>query len=101
MRIDNFYKIEEDKYFSKCKKCIKEENKEKKEIKKEYDKKRYLEKKKKKKNEKIICMRCNKYYVNVKNNELYWCFHCLEKYENELNQKIKVEIIDKTIKKVD
>jgi hypothetical protein len=93
----NFYEIDSGRYFSICKKCVKKNNDLKKEKKKEYDKKRYL---KKKKEERDICMRCDKYYANVKNNELLWCFHCLEKYEKELDIKLKIEIINKTIKKV-
>jgi len=98
--IDNFYK-KYDGYSSACKKCIKEKNIINKDIKKEYDRKRYLKKKKEKQLEDIVCMRCDLFYANVKNNQLYWCFHCLEKYEKELKQSLKVEVIRKTMRRVD
>lgn len=64
-----------------------------KEKKSEYDKIRYQKIKKEKKDTRHICMRCGKYFANVKNGELEWCFHCLEHYEKVYKQKIKVEVI--------
>jgi len=88
-------------YRNTCKSCMKliYNNPEKKQKKKEYDKARY-EKNKSIKKDIIICMRCDKYQANVRNNQLYWCFNCLEKYEREWKQKIKVEVILKTTKKI-
>jgi len=83
-----------------CKKCMKEKYFLDKEKKKEYDKQRYFKNKKSKYDNKHICMRCGKNYINVRNNELEWCFHCLRKYEREWKQKIKVEVLSLTIQKV-
>ncbi len=83
-----------------CKDCMKEKYFLDKERKKEYDKKRYLKNKTNKKEKRNICMRCGKYYVNVKNNQLEWCFHCLERYEKEWKQKIKVEVTCFSIRKL-
>ena len=82
-----------------CKKCMQEKYFLDKKKKKEYDKKRYKIIKEKKVDNRHICMRCGKYYVNVRNNELEWCFSCLLKYEKEWKQKIKVELISSTIRK--
>lgn len=81
-------------YRSRCKECLSKEVDKKK--KKEYDKKRYENFKINKVKNKIdyVCMRCEKRYANVRNNQLYWCFNCLGKYEKENKQKILVEIID-------
>jgi len=76
-----------------CKECMKNKYFVDKEKKAEYDKKRYYKIKENKQDARHICMRCGEYYANVKNNELEWCFHCLEHYEQVYNQKIKVEII--------
>jgi len=64
--------------------------------KKEYDKKRYNKIKEERLKNGIdhLCMRCEERYANVLNNQLYWCFNCLEKYEKEYKCKIKVEVID-------
>lgn len=96
--ITEYYK-QNDYYRSVCKSCMKLKIDKKK--KKVYDHNRYLKLKKKKIfKKKLVCMRCDKYVANVRNNELYWCFHCLEKYEVEWKQKIKVEILNYIIRKV-
>lgn len=83
-----------------CKDCMNEKYFLDKERKKEYDRQRYLKNKKTQTKKRNICMRCGKYYVNVKNNQLEWCFHCLEKYEKEWKQKIKMEVVNSSIRKV-
>lgn len=83
-----------------CKQCMKNKYSIDKENKKEYDRERYLKKKQEKKENRHICMRCGKYYVNVKNGELEWCFHCLQHYEKVYSQKIKVEVIMPYARKV-
>jgi len=82
-----------------CKKCMKLRYPIDKKNKKEYDSVRYLKNKINKK-ERNVCMRCSKYYVNVKNGALEWCFECHKRYEDQYNQKIKVEIISSVIRKV-
>jgi len=97
--LDHFWK-KGTGYRSQCKKCLsKKINKEKK---KEYDHKRYLklkEEKEKNKDVEYVCMRCEEYVANVRNNSMYWCFHCLKKYEEEWKTKIKVEIINPVFKR--
>lgn len=83
-----------------CKKCMKEKYFLDKEKKKEYDRQRYIKLKENKVDNRHICMRCGKYYINVRNNQLEWCFHCLRKYEKEWKQKIKVEVINSSIRKI-
>jgi hypothetical protein len=77
-----------------CKTCITESIDKNK--KREYDKNRYENYKIKKIVNKVdhVCMRCEKKYANVRNNQLYWCFDCLSKYEKENKQVIKIEVID-------
>jgi hypothetical protein len=95
--IDNFWKKhgEPRDYCIEC-----ERKKVDKEKKKEYDRNRYSKTKKRKPKEKIVCFRCGTNIANVKNNQLYWCFDCLKKYEEEYKQKIKVEIIDSHRRKI-
>lgn len=83
-----------------CKKCMKEKYNIDKKKKKEYDRQRYLKLKEKKIETKNTCMRCGKYYANVRHNQLEWCFYCLFKYEKQYNRKFKVEIILPYYKKV-
>lgn len=90
-RINNFWK-QGDSHRSRCIDCLtKSIDKEKK---KEYDKERYLKRKNKIAKEEPICSRCQKKFANVKNNQIFWCFNCLLKYEKEYKRKIPVEIID-------
>lgn len=90
-RIDNFWK-QGDKRRSACSKCLTEQVDKNK--KKKYDKNRYLKNKKKIAKEEPICSKCQNRFANVKNNQIYWCFNCLLKYEKEYERKIPVEIID-------
>ena len=83
-----------------CKACMQKKYFLDKNKKKEYDKQRYEQIKKNKKETRNVCMRCGKYYVNVRNNQLEWCFHCLEKYEKEYKLKIKVEVVMPFLRKV-
>lgn len=87
-----FYKLGDERR-NVCKKCMHDKYFSNKEKKAKYDKERYEKKKREEKDERHICMRCGKYYANVRNNELEWCFHCLKHYEEVYEQKIKVEII--------
>lgn len=97
--IDNFWK-KGNGYQSKCIKCMKMEYQQNKDKKKEYDKIRYQKVREEKEKEiEFICMRCEEFVANVKNNVMYWCFHCLFKYENESKQKIPVEIINPVIRR--
>lgn len=82
-----------------CKSCMKKERLDKKEEKREYDKKRVIQKNKEKE-QREICYRCKKYYVNVINNQMKWCFYCLDHYEKQYKTDIKVQVIDKTIRRV-
>jgi hypothetical protein len=95
--LDSFWKINKKprKICIDCEKKYQEENKERK---KEYDKSRYKESKDR--TEIPTCFRCGKHKANVINNQLYWCFNCLKKYEKEYGQKIKVEILDTKKRKV-
>lgn len=86
-------------YQSKCIKCLKAEYIDNKEQKKEYDRKRYQKNKTKTKKEEYVCMRCDEFVANVRNNQLYWCFHCLKKYEEEWKQPIEVRVINPVIRR--
>ena len=90
-----------DSYQSKCIDCMKIEYRENREKKREYDRLRYEKtKREKEENEKeYVCMRCDEFVANVRNNELYWCFHCLFTYQDEWKQKIKVEVINPVIRR--
>lgn len=80
---------------SVCIECSKKEYIKNKDRKKKYDKERRAKEKK----EEYVCMRCDEFVANVKNNSMYWCFHCLLKYEKEWKQKIKVEVINFAIRR--
>lgn len=86
-------------YQSKCIECSKIEYRENKEKKKKYDKERYQKIKKEHHQEEFVCMRCDEFVANVRNNQLYWCFHCLAKYEKELKQPIEVQVINPVIRR--
>lgn len=80
---------------------MKQEYKENKQKKREYDRLRYnkLKREKEKNEEEYVCMRCDEFVANVRNRQLYWCFHCLFAYENEWKQKITVEVINPVIRR--
>jgi len=87
-------------YQSKCIDCMKLEYQENKEKKKEYDRIRYQKvKEEKEKKIEYVCMRCEEFVANIKHNVMYWCFHCLFKYEKESRQKILTEVINPVIRR--
>lgn len=94
--VDSFWK-KDGGYQSKCIDCMKKEYQKNKKKKKLYDKIRYENNKQDK--EEYVCMRCEEFVANVKNNVMFWCFHCLFKYEKEWKQKIPVEVINPVIRR--